>query len=422
MEKQVGFTGKATDVIFCSEQTQPSQLVLQERPIYEAKSCRIIPFKGDASLMPDEIIGLLEDLLTENKKEVKAKIPKVPEEVRLHQVRTLHHNVLTAIENNRGPLTNRGIARDVGCHPQTVARITQWLNNSTLPVPEYIYNNSHSQETLEALDSSIRDPVSAMFSVTDFKRRNSGCSKKFIQKRLKTVHGLRYLKLKRERKDPNKDKYNKTRMDLSLLRTVVWRSALAFAKNSETILFLDECEFAFYQTTDYSWAKSDERPVYNRRTTGEEALHVVAICSQERMVAFQIFEGHPSKYDIYYFLKTFLDKWGEAAEGVRTRAKSLVILLDNAGWHVANLITKSCMSPFLQHSVPYAFELNLIELIFSKAKAEWRKRPVTESLKEEVDFLVEVFKRRVGEKGFEGYKRQYLRQVKDVVEKRLVES
>ena len=122
-------------------------------------------------------------------------------------------------------------------------------------------------------------------------------------------------------------------------------------------------------------------------------------------------QNHPNKYDIHYFLTNFLSNWKSSDR--------LIILLDNAGWHVANTIMKGEFSELLLYSVPYMFQLNLIELTFSKAKAEWRKRPVVESLEEEVQAVVRIFTESIPQKGFSGYRRQYLRQVKFITEELL---
>lgn len=61
-------------------------------------------------------------------------------------------------------------------------------------------------------------------------------------------------------------------------------------------------------------------------------LHVVCICSQERVVALQIFENHPNSVDMHHFVWSFLE---EIKAGKRTRP--VMILLDNAGWHLANI-------------------------------------------------------------------------------------
>lgn len=418
MRGPIGETSRCTGVLFCEDQLLPEHLVLQRRHAYEVDDLNHTPFTPSQRLEPTEVADMLDGLLEENKKERRRVMGKPTREERLQHVRDVHRRVLHSLRTNSSAQSNREVALDAGCHPQTVKRITQWMANSSLPLSEYVYNNTHSDATLDTLDRSISDPASAMLSVVDLKRRVPECSKKFIARRMRRVHGLRYLKMRRERKDPKKDKYNKTNIDTKLLRTVLWTSVQAFARNNETLLFLDECEFALYQTPDYSWMKADEeRPVYNRRTAEETALHVVALCSQERMVAFQVFEKHPNRIDIYYFLSTFFRRW---LSGQRRRPRPTVVLLDNAGWHVANVVMKSSFRKLLLYSVPYGYELNLIELTFSKAKAEWRKRPVVETVEREVEFLAELFRTRIGERGFEGYRRQYLRQLREVLGRHLL--
>jgi hypothetical protein len=83
---------------------------------------------------------------------------------------------------------------------------------------------------------------------------------------------------------------------------------------------------------------------------------------------------------------------------------------------VANTVLKSDFCELLLYNVPRMYQLNLIELTFSKAKAEWRKRPVSESLEGEIEEVVRIFKVSIPQKGFKGYRRQYLRQVKDIAE------
>jgi hypothetical protein len=147
-----------------------------------------------------------------------------------------------------------------------------------------------------------------MLTVPDHKRRVPQCSKKFIARRLKEVHGLRYLKLKKERKDPTKDRYSHKKVCKTLVRKVILTSVQAFAKGGETILYLDEAEFPLYQTPEYCWAKKGQIPVYNRRPD-ERSLHVIGLCSQDRYLAIQIFDKHPNRIDINYFITTFLTSW-----------------------------------------------------------------------------------------------------------------
>ena len=234
-----------------------------------------------------------------------------------------------------------------------------------------------------SLDESITDPYSQMLSVGDHKRRVPNFCKKYIARRMKTFYGLKYLKLKKKRLDPSRDRYSLENVSRPLVNTVVLTSIQAFAKGRETILYMDECQFPTCQTPEYCWAREGHQPFYNRRTE-KRTLHVIDICSQDRFVAIQIYDKRPNSIDIYYFLVNFLLHWD-------TKEK-LVILLDNAGWHVSSLIKESHFKDLLLYNVPRMYVLNLIELTFSKAKAEWRKRPVVERYEEEVEAIVTIFK------------------------------
>ena len=405
---RLGLTTTSTDLLFLYQDIKREDLTLKARETYKKTTYTHSKFKGDLTMEKKEVLEMIKDLQRQDQKADAERSVEVVERSREEEVNQIRQRVLDSLIVYPHHSTKKAIASDAGCHTQTVTRILQWLAFSSLPMPLYRYNKGHSTEILERLDESITNPTNQMLSIADHKRRVPQCSRKFIASRLRNVHGLRYLKLRRERKDPTKDKSSPTRkISQTLLKTVLLTSVQAFARGRETILYLDECEFGLYQTAEYCWAKRGEVPVYNRREK-ESSLHVIGLCSQERYLAIQVFDKHPNKQDIHYFLTTFLTTW-------KSQGK-LIILLDNAGWHVANTVMKSEYCQYLLYNVPKMYQLNLIELTFSKAKAEWRKRPVSESVEEEIEELVRIFKEVIPKKGFGGYRRQYLRQVKVITE------
>jgi transposase len=126
-------------------------------------------------------------------------------------------------------------------------------------------------------------------------------------------------------------------------------------------------------------------------------------------LAAQIYLEKINKEATYYFLTEVLK---------RTPAdKPLVVLLDNAGWHKANVVSKSSFAKFLLFNVPRCWEANLIENCFSKLKDRWRRRPLRVDLRGEtdlqgeVDYLAELLMEGSSEEDFSGYRRQYLRQL-----------
>jgi hypothetical protein len=408
-KQKLSMTSSSTEVLLLwIERRVPREaLSLKARETYRDLLNTHTKFKPDLAMDKEQLLEILTELQRREQKAPPERPWRARPVSRVNEVNQARQRVLEALRVNPHNKTKKAIAADAHCHPQTVTKVLESLACSSFPRPLYSYNNFHTPQTLARLDQSISDPDNLMISVSDHKRRTPICSKKFIARRMREVHGLRYLKLKRERRDPTKDKYSPSRADRSLVRSVVLTSMQAFARGNETLLYLDECEFSLCHTPDYCWAKADELPVYNRRGV-EESLHVIGLCSQERYLAIQVLDGHPNKNDIYYFITNFLANW--------TSSGRLVILLDNAGWHVANTVLKSGFKELLLYNVPRMYQLNLIELTFSKAKAEWRKRPIAENKGEEVEELVRIFSEAIPKKGFNGYRRQYLRQVRTITE------
>ena len=407
----LGVTGSSTELLLPWEGIREGALTLKPRETYKNFTHTHRKFKPDLTMDKEQLLEMVRDLQRQHQKiAVERPMKETRQTSREEEVNETRQRVLEALRVNPHHKTKKAIAKDAGCHPQTVTNVLAWLSFSSLPLPIYHYNNIHSPQTLERLDQTITNPANHMLTVADHKRRVPQCSKKFIAKRLKDVHGLRYLRLKRERKNPDKNPYDIRKANRTLFKSVTLTSMQAFARGGETILYMDECEFPLYHTPEYCWTNRADMPVYNRRAE-ETSLHVIGLCSQERYVAIQVLENHPNKYDIHYFLTNFLTNWKSSDR--------LIILLDNAGWHVANTIMKGEFKELLLYSVPYMFQLNLIELTFSKAKAEWRKRPVVESLEEEVQAVVRIFTESIPQKGFGGYRRQYLRQVKFITQELL---
>jgi hypothetical protein len=310
---------------------------------------------------------------------------------------------------NYGASSYREIARESGCHVSSVkaAFVAKQLGR---PTDEYQYNNLHSQVIESIVDGLIQDPANKYMSIGDLKRmvetKQAGCrvSRKWISTRLKS-HGLRYLKLQRQRKAGDKRKFN-----VEDLKQVVWTAAQAWKGQEELLLYMDEVEFPLNNTADYCWCKPDDKPVYNRRVL-EQSLHVIAICSSHSMVAFQIFTNKITREAVHFFLSEVIKR--QAAD------KKITILLDNAAWHVAKLIKESSMASHLLYNVAYCWEANLIENAFSKLKSLWRRRKVVDTMEEEIDSLVRIMLDGASEADFKGYRRQYLRQLLVLVQDRL---
>ena len=315
------------------------------------------------------------------------------------KVNSTRTRIITAL-NSSQTSNIRSIARYACCDVSTVRSvITQLQIRGQLQ--DFQYRSGHSQETVDQLNDVLDDPDNRYFSIGDYKRLLPQCSRKYIARTLKRK-GRKYLKAKRQRQVPSRP--------IPLfeeLKSVIWPSIQGFCSDNVLMMYLDEAEFPLRNSADYCWAKDQERPLYNRRDEVQQALHVIALCTKEGYFAFQICKDHPNQHVILYFLRRLFSQL--------PHEQRVLILLDNAGWHVSRLVQDSEVGQYLFFNAPRMYELNLIENSFAKAKAMWRQRPVAIELKEEVKFLVELFKNRQTREDFAGYRRQYLRNLRSFI-------
>jgi hypothetical protein len=392
------------------QKTRPCTLVIfntSERVLDLRLACRQLNieyqhplklFKPDVKMKKEEIEDILTSLAQEEKRKTKDNQKKRREPVSRKDQVNLLRTQLSMLITDTNCQSFRSLAKTASCHPSTARSVFLQIAVSGGPI-NYDYNKQHPQEQVQALDEQIADPGSLYFTTQDYKRRAPLFSKKFIRKRLK-ASGLKYKKLSRQRREPQERRFNPTE-----LKKVIWTVVQAMANGDDTILFLDEAAFPCMQTSEHCWMRKGQEVVYNRRKS-DETLNVIALCSQSGFVAFQVYTADINKQAIHYFLTQVLDK-------LDTK-KKLVILLDNAGWHQSNLILKSSMKELLLFNVAYCWETNLIENTFSKMKSLWRTRKVVNDLDKEIDSLVEIFRsswHREGEEDFDGYRRQYYRQL-----------
>lgn len=299
--------------------------------------------------------------------------------------------------------TLKSVARETGCHTSTVKAVLLELRIRGGLVA-YDYNNQKSQQVTGLVDGLLSNADYKYLSTGDYRRlamsmlagQDERVSKRFIRKRL-LASGKKYVKLQRARKAGDG-----RRFDLEQLKTVLWTALQAMEGTDEQILFLDEVEFPAYCTSDYAWCQPQDRPVYNRRLD-TDSLFAICLCSKKRMIAAQVFRERINKEAMHFFLTEVLKRL--------PASQKLVILLDNAGWHKARLISQSSMTRLLLFNVSRCWEANLIENCFSKLKDRWRRRPVAASEQEENQFLCKLLMQGSTEADFAGYRRQYLRQL-----------
>lgn len=374
------------------------QLTLGFRPV-----CKV--FRGYHRMHREEVLEILKGLQKKEKGAVKMDVERNqrqgrgegPQLTRREEVNALRAEISLSI-NTVGFDSYRDVAKRVSCHTSTVKSVYLQMALHGQPV-EYQYNHLKSPQIVERLDNLINEPANRFFTTMDYKRRVPTCSKKYIRRRLK-ASGRRYVKLDLGRKGRERDPFDKKE-----LKRVIWTVVQAMAQDKETILFLDEAVFPCNQTSEYCWMRKGERMVYNRREK-TESLYVIALCSQNGYVAFQVHTKEPNKEATHFFLTEVLKR-------LKMEDK-VVILLDNAGWHHSNLVQKSKMSEFLLFNVAYCWESNMIENTFSKMKSLWRQRRVAKTADEEVETLVGMFRKGWNQSDFAGYRRQYYRQLESL--------
>ena len=135
--------------------------------------------------------------------------------------------------------------------------------------------------------------------------------------------------------------------------------------------------------------------MYNRNNWPDNSqLTVIASCTTKRFIAIQIFKHKINADEFLYFLQSVLVSM--------PRHKRVTVLADNASVHAAFKIQKSKAGKFLIMNSVGLFRANAIENAFSFCKAEWRKRPVVETIEEEALQIANIMFDPLNEKRFEG--------------------
>jgi len=299
---------------------------------------------------------------------------------------------------NQTHLNLKQVARATKSGYDTVKRLYRQLSMRGYLIP-YEYNNLKSVEQMESLHKTIDHVDEGFKTVTDLKREYPTFSRRFILKELHN-HGYRWHMLPRERKHPVANPPSSTR----ICRVISHLSQCLLDPQVE-ILYVDEVKFPLFQTSTHSWTKDDpqNRIVYNRRPVPDKLLTVIALCSTTQFLAVQVFDQEVTGKDFLYFLNGVISQL--------PTNKKYSILLDNAGWHHANLVERSKANKFLFFNEARMFQLNIIENAFSFVRSVFRKRPTVETTEEEARQIIEIFFDPMNIRKFKGLFRNHLRQL-----------
>ena len=359
-------------------------------------------FSSDERHKGDSILASLTQRLDEEmarKRESKkgrrlvVRLPQTSRKEKVNKKREFIRRVLTHQAN----LNLREVARYTKSCWSTVKSVRNEILMHGHLTP-YDYNFLKTPEELVLLHETIEEVQDTGMGVVDIKRIHPTFSKKKI---LEEMHGkgLKYTPLSRERKFPSTQIPSSTRVC-----RVISHLCQGLADNTAEVLYCDEMKFPLFQTSTHSWTNlpQEERGVYNRRPD-ERLLTAIALCSTKGFVAVQVYSKEVTAIDFLYFMNK--------AIASLPIGKTYTCLLDNAGWHLANIVAASKVSKFFFFNEPRMFQLNIIENAFSFVRDAFRKRPVVETMEEEAKEIVRIFFDEENERRFRGLLRNHLRQL-----------
>ena len=227
------------------------------------------------------------------------------------------------------------IARHTKSGVRTVQRIVHEVKTAGELKP-YTYSNLKNPQDLQTLHQLIRGSQHELFSTADIKRKLPGFSKMRIRRELHDL-GLGYRRLPRERKR------QPAPPDSGRVRRVISHLVQAHSDPETSMLFCDEVKFPLYQTASHAWLPSSDvgTMIYNRRLDADPTVlvNMIALCSTQGFVAVQAFIREVTGPDFVFFLTKVLE---QLPQGNRYS-----ILVDNATWHSANVVTKTPMPQIL---------------------------------------------------------------------------
>ena len=269
---------------------------------------------------------------------------------------------------------------------------------------EFKYPNQHSIDEKEALEKDIERLGEGFSTVKDIKNRNPCFSRRYI---LSILHQKRFMwrtipRAKREekQKEPNSENI------CSIVRILTYCHFF----DDITVLYIDEMKLPLFQTPTFHWTKtgSQTHRRYGIRPLSE-TITAIAMCSINQFEAVQLFRSEVNTIDFTYFLE-------RAIENLPTNKRYLV-LLDNATWHQGRFIQNSKACSYLVFNEPRQFRLNLIENAFSYVRNLYRRRLLTDDIREETKSIISIFFGQDCSRKFPGYFRNHLRQLKIMMER-----
>ena len=261
------------------------------------------------------------------------------------------------------------------------------------------FNHQHSLLDQETLENDLDHIEEGFSTVKDIKNRNPSFSKKYI---MSLLHKKRYrwrmvprAKREEKQKEPNSENI------CSIIRILTYCHYF----DDISVLYIDEMKLPLFQTPTWHWKRtgSETHARYGiRPLTG--TITAIAMCSIYRFEAVQLFTTEVNTIDFTFFLEN-------AIQNLPVN-KRYIFLLDNATWHQGRFIQKSKACRYLLFNEPRQFRLNMIENSFSYVRSLYRRRIVTDDIKEETKSIISIFFGEDCTKKFAGFFRNHVRQLK----------
>ena len=386
--------------IFTAPPSPDTIFGFSEKPVERVDRFYQRVFTSDDRHQGDIILASLTQRLDEEvarKREKKKRPAQKPQQATRKEKVNKKREFIRRVLSHQTTVNIKEVARYTKSCSSTVKRVREeMLVHGVLT--SYEYNFLKTPEQLSQLNETIDEVADTGMGVSDIKRLHPTFSKTKI---LEVIHerGLKYRPLPRKRKTPTTQPPNSTRVC-----RVISHLCQALSDPGMEILYCDEMKFPLCQTSTHAWTglPEEERDVYNRRPD-DRMLTAIAMCSTNGFVSVQVFKNEIKAPDFLFFMN-------KAIASLPTN-KQYSVLLDNATWHRANLLSEAEVGKFFFFNEPRMFQLNIIENAFSFVRNSFRKRPVVESMEEEAKEIVKIFFEEENQRRFRGILRNHLRQL-----------
>jgi DDE superfamily endonuclease len=398
------YTGASTNV-FSPSSYDESDLLLDIKQLDVKVFSSHRSFDGYESIEPDDLKRMVNHMREENgfidiDKSHSGKANKSAGRSRRHKVNAKRAEIASFI-NSGAQLTYRQIARLCSCDQATVKNVSQHIH-ITGKHPVYEYNNLHSQRDINNLNKSIDDPSNVFYSVNQIKRLQPMFSKKRITAQL-ISRGKKWTQMKKV-PPPNKRPVPDPVAIYNVLKHVVG----GLWETNKRVLFVDEFKLPLYQTPTHCWGtRTDDDPRINSRFD-RVVITAIVMCSTTGFEFVQLCLDEVTSKDFMYFMQECVARLPVD--------KAYTFLMDNATWHKSEMLRHSDVFRLFCFNVPGVFQLNMIENAFSGVRSDFRRRPVCDTLANEVKNIARLFGPEINGERFKGYHKNYLRSLSKYLE------